>query len=151
MKSHYLDPVVQAAMTHLTSWVYPPLRQRIRRHAYGQGKWARNLRNPSNRAATIHTCKHLKHHGYALQPDQLRDWALMGGRAKTPTNFTTMQRAWVWGLDITRPVTPWGCSPFTNCGDKQQEGIRSLISRLVLVCTTSAAMNPWPQSVGTSH
>jgi hypothetical protein len=74
-----LDPVVQAAMAHLTLWVYPPLRERIRRRVYGQDKWERNLKNPSNRAAAIHTCKHLKHHGYDFPPDQLRDWALAHG------------------------------------------------------------------------
>jgi hypothetical protein len=79
MKSPDLDPVVQAAMTHLTSWVYPPLRERMRRRVGGQGKWERNLKNPTSRAATIHTCKHLKHHGYNFQPDQLRDWALAHG------------------------------------------------------------------------
>lgn len=74
-----LDPVVQAAMTNLTSWVYPPLRERTRRRVFGQGRWERNLKNPSNRAAVIHTCKHLKYHGFDFPPDQLRDWALAHG------------------------------------------------------------------------
>jgi hypothetical protein len=76
MKYPELDPVVEAAMTHLTFWVNPPLRERIRRRASGQGKWVRNLKNPSNRAAAIHTFKHLKHHGYDFPPDQLKAWAL---------------------------------------------------------------------------
>ena len=37
------------------------------------------MKNPSNRAAVIHTCKHLKHHGYDFPPDRLRDWALAHG------------------------------------------------------------------------
>ncbi len=77
--SSRLDPIVQAAMTSLTWWVYPPLRERMRRLVYGQGKWERNLKNPSNRAAVIHTCKHLRHHGYDFPPDRLRDWALAHG------------------------------------------------------------------------
>ena len=40
------------------------------------GEVAAEPENPSNRAAAIHTCKHLKHHGYDYQPDQLRHWAL---------------------------------------------------------------------------
>jgi hypothetical protein len=79
VRSSELDPVVQAAMTNLTSCVYPPLRERMRRLAYGQGRWDRSLKNASNRAAAIHTCKHLKHHGYDSPPDQLRDWALAHG------------------------------------------------------------------------
>jgi hypothetical protein len=55
------------------------LRERIRRRVGGQGKRERNLKNPGNRAATIHTCKHLKHHGYDFQPDHLQDWALANG------------------------------------------------------------------------
>lgn len=74
-----LDPVVQAAMANLTSWVYPPLRERMRRRFYGHGRWERNLKNPSNRAAVIHTCKHLKYQGYDFPPEQLRDWALAHG------------------------------------------------------------------------
>lgn|GEM_PF-3280752 len=74
-----LDPVVQAAMTDLTSWVYPPLRERVRRRLGGQGKWERSLKNPSNRAAAIHMCKHLKHHGYDFPPDQLHSWAMAHG------------------------------------------------------------------------
>jgi len=77
--SPVLNPVVRVAMTHLTSWVYPSLRERIRRFGHGNGKWERSLKNPSNRAATIHMCKHLKHHGYDLPPDQLRDWAMAHG------------------------------------------------------------------------
>jgi len=74
--SPVLDPVVQAALLDLTDWVYPPLRERIRRRLGGQGRCERSLKNPSNRAAAIHMCKHLKHHGYNFPPDQLRDWAL---------------------------------------------------------------------------
>jgi hypothetical protein len=77
--SPVLDPVVQAALTHLTSWVYRPLRRRIRQRLEGQGKWERSLKNPSSRAATIHTCEHLKHHGYDFPPDELREWALAHG------------------------------------------------------------------------
>jgi hypothetical protein len=74
-----MDPVVQAAMIDLKSWVYPPLRERLRRYLHGQGRWERNLQNPSNRAATVHACKHLKYHGHDFQPDQLRDWAMAHG------------------------------------------------------------------------
>jgi len=37
------------------------------------------LKNPSNRAGTIHVFKHLKFHKYEFQPDQLRDWPLAHG------------------------------------------------------------------------
>jgi hypothetical protein len=67
-------------MGNLTPWVYPPLRERIRRFAHGQRKWERrDLKNPSSRAAVVHTFKHLNHHGYDLPPNQLRDWALAHG------------------------------------------------------------------------
>jgi hypothetical protein len=71
-----LDPVVEAAMMHLTLWVYPRFRQRISYFTHNNRKWVRSLKNESSRAATIHTCKHLKHHGYDFPPDQLRDWAM---------------------------------------------------------------------------
>jgi hypothetical protein len=74
-----LDPVVHAAMRHLTSWVYPPLRQRIRYFTHNNRRWERNLKNSSNRAATIHVFKHLKYHKYSFQPDQLQAWALAHG------------------------------------------------------------------------
>ena len=63
-------------MRHLTSWVYPSLRQRISYFTHNNRRWEQSLKNPSNRAATIHVFKHLKHHKYPFQPDQLRDWAL---------------------------------------------------------------------------
>jgi len=74
-----LNPVVQAAMRHLTSWVYPSLRRRVHVFTHNNHKWERSLKNPSSRAAAIHTCKHLKHHGYEFPPDQLREWALAHG------------------------------------------------------------------------
>lgn len=74
-----LDPVVQAAMADLTLWVYPPLRQRVRYFTHNNRRWERSLKNPSNRAATVHLCKHLKHHKYDFQPDKLRDWAIAHG------------------------------------------------------------------------
>jgi len=74
-----LDPVVEAAMTHLTSWVYPPLRQRISYFTHNNRRRERSLKNPSNRAATVHVFKHLKHHKYPFQPDQLRDWGIAHG------------------------------------------------------------------------
>ena len=66
-------------MKDLTDWVYPSLRQRISYFTHNNRKWERSLKNPSNRAATIHLCKHLKHHGYHFSPDQLRDWAMTHG------------------------------------------------------------------------
>ena len=92
--SHILNPVVHAAMTDLTSWVFPPLWQRIRRFVYGQGKWERrNLANPSNRrrpympASTSSITGMLSSWiSYGIGP-----W-FMGGRPQRPTNFVTMPR-----------------------------------------------------------
>jgi hypothetical protein len=37
----------------------------------------RTLNDPNARAAAIHTFKHLKHHGYAFEPDLAHSWAIV--------------------------------------------------------------------------
>jgi hypothetical protein len=91
-----LDPVVQEALKDITSWTYPrkrlfprqaPLALRrllapyLRKRGIYQGgpapiKPQRSLNDPSAKAAAIHGFKHLKHHGYAFEPDLVRSWAL---------------------------------------------------------------------------
>jgi hypothetical protein len=80
LASAALDPVVRAALAALTSWVYPPRRERRRQFFYGnQKREERSLKNPNTRAAAIHLSKHLKHHGYSFPPDRLRSWAIAHG------------------------------------------------------------------------
>ena len=71
-----MDPVVNAAMTELTAWVYG--------HRSTTGpKWLRfrrrDLGDPPSRSATIHCLKNLRHWGYVFTPDELEAWARANG------------------------------------------------------------------------
>lgn len=70
-----LDPVVEAAMNDLTSFVY----RRRRVYSLKLEDREKSMKDPSARAGAIHMFKHLKHHGYTFQPDDLRGWAMAHG------------------------------------------------------------------------
>jgi len=77
-KVQHLDPVVAAAMCQLTDWIYHryhPVHRRLRNIPIR----FRGLRDPSSRSGAIHILKNLKYHGYMLDPNQLRDWAIEHG------------------------------------------------------------------------
>jgi hypothetical protein len=96
-KTPQLDPVVQEALKDVTSRTHPrrqflprraPLALRkllapyLTRRGIFQGGPApmereRSLNDPSARAAAIHTFEHLKHHGYAFEPDLVHSWAVI--------------------------------------------------------------------------
>jgi hypothetical protein len=68
-----LDPVVEKALEHLTSFVeFDPLR-RVEKRELSLSK------HPSDRAGAIHILKHLKHHRYPIEPAKIREWALAHG------------------------------------------------------------------------
>ena len=71
-----MDPVVVAAMTELTDWVYGHL------NTTGP-KWMRfrrrDLTHPSSRSAVIHCLKNLKYWGYVYVPEELESWAIAHG------------------------------------------------------------------------
>ncbi len=76
-----LDPVVIEALRGLRSRVYG--RDRLwavivtwrSRRWHPVEKRVKDLTGGYARAATIHTFKHLKHHGYRWDVDQIRGWA----------------------------------------------------------------------------
>ena len=77
-EGQHLDPVVAAAMCQLTDWTYHryhPIHRRLRNVPLR----FKGLRDPSSRSGAIHILKNLKHHGYMLDPDQLRNWAIEYG------------------------------------------------------------------------
>jgi hypothetical protein len=67
-----LDPVVELAMRHLTSFVYRRRRIYNLRHERRE----KSLKDRGARSAAIHTFKHLKHGGYNFEPDDIQSWAL---------------------------------------------------------------------------
>lgn len=107
-EGHLSDPVVEVAMRHLTTWVYPrkrptdlipvpvlgaiarlltflhPRHPQLRQHHRYVRAWMRQerlkgLTRPSARSGTIHMFKHLKYNGCHFDPAELRAWALAHG------------------------------------------------------------------------
>lgn len=67
-----LDPVVEEALVNLTTWVF-------RRRRIGVTRAPRTLVDDSARSAAIHTFMHLRHHGYVVEPFEVRRWANANG------------------------------------------------------------------------
>jgi hypothetical protein len=105
---HLPDPVVEAAMCHLTTWVYPrkrptdlipvpvlgaiawlltflhPRHPQLRYHhryvrAQMRQERQKGLTRPSARSGAIHIFKHLKYNGCEFDPGELCAWALAHG------------------------------------------------------------------------
>jgi len=74
----HLEPVVAAAMRQLTDWTYHRYHG-VHRRLRNVPLRCKGLRDPSSRSGTIHILKNLKYHGYVLDPEQLRNWAIGHG------------------------------------------------------------------------
>ena len=98
-----LDPIIDAALHELTAWVF-----RSRRiYNLRLEKREKSLIDSRARDAAIHVFKHLKHHGYALEPREIRAWATRhrwpSGEAQLLSDYAVGVEA---GVLITRVPIP---------------------------------------------
>jgi hypothetical protein len=102
-----LDPIIDAALHELTAWVF-----RSRRiYNLRLEKREKSLIDSGARDAAIHVFKHLKHHGYALEPREIRVWAIRhrwpSGEAQLLSDYAAGVEAGVRYHTGADPFGPW--------------------------------------------
>jgi hypothetical protein len=65
-------------MSQLADWTYH-LYHGFRHRPHNVRLRLRGLRDPSSRSGAVHILKNLKHHGYQVDPENLRLWATEHG------------------------------------------------------------------------